>query len=158
MWNLSKLPAVPPPCLPPAIDKNDIRGNAAFALRYGSAAAQAQAARASQTPNGDEEKYADKSATYSKGLKQKSYGIVDPDAFKAFRVPWAQATARPSAPWISKTPTSFWAATRSSTNRLRFIPSSNAPAASFALPLFGADAQNFAAPPAFESRQSRLCA
>ena len=41
MWSLSKLPAVPAPCLPSAIDNNDIRGNAAFALRYGSAATQA---------------------------------------------------------------------------------------------------------------------
>ena len=85
MWNLSKLPPVPAPCLPPVIDKTDLRGNAAFALRYGAAAAQAQLDRVLQTPNGDEAKYADKSATYSKGLKQKSYGIVDPDAFKAFR-------------------------------------------------------------------------
>jgi hypothetical protein len=84
MWKLSKLPAVPASGLPPAIGKYDIRGNATFALRYGSATAQAQAARAPQTPNGREAKYADKSASYSKGLKQKRYGIVDPDAFTAF--------------------------------------------------------------------------
>jgi hypothetical protein len=85
MWNLSKLPPVPAPCLPGALDKNDPRANAGFALRYGIAATGAQFARAPQTPNQDETKYADKSATYSKGLKQKGYGIVDPDAFKAFR-------------------------------------------------------------------------
>jgi hypothetical protein len=84
MWNQSKLPPVPAPCLPSAIDKTDVRGNAAFAFRYGTAA-QAQFAPAPQTPNGEETKYADKSATYSKGLKQKSHGIVDPEVFKAFR-------------------------------------------------------------------------
>jgi hypothetical protein len=93
MWNLTNLPAVPAPGLSGSIDKQDARGNAAFVLRYGTAAAEANPARLAQTPNGDEAKYADKSATYSKGLKQKSYGVVDPEAFKAFRAAWARAMA-----------------------------------------------------------------
>jgi hypothetical protein len=117
MWSLSKLPAVPAPCLPPAIDKNDVRGNTAFAFRYGTAAAQAQFARVPQTPNGEEAKYADKSATYSKGLKQKSYGIVDPEVFKAFRgalgtrasccrrrIPKVRRRIRPIRPGMARSP------------------------------------------------------
>ena len=63
-----------------------VRGNAGFRVAlWNRGGAGAHLARVAQTPNGDETKYADKSATYSKGLKQKSYGIVDPEAFKAFR-------------------------------------------------------------------------
>ena len=84
--------AVPAPCLPWALDNNDVRANAGFALLRDSGDAGAIRPRAAN-PNGDETKYADKSATYSKGLKQKSYGIVDPDAFKAFRAGLGTATA-----------------------------------------------------------------
>ena len=150
MWDLSKLPAVPPPCLPPAIDKNDIRGKAAFALRYGTAAAQARAARVSQTPNGDEEKYADKSATYSKGLKQKSYGIVDPDAFRAFRGALGTSDGTTVGSMDFEDANIVLGGYSQQHKSPPFYTQLNGPAASFALPLVGADAQNFAAPPAFE--------
>jgi hypothetical protein len=38
-----------------------------------------------QTPNGDEEHYADKSGTYSKGLKQTSVGLVDLAAYRSLK-------------------------------------------------------------------------
>jgi hypothetical protein len=38
-----------------------------------------------QRDNGDEARYADKSGTYTKGVKQQSVGIVDPVAYASFR-------------------------------------------------------------------------
>jgi hypothetical protein len=124
MWSLSKLPAVPAPCLPPAIDKSDIRGTAAFALRYGVAAAQAPPSRVAQTPNGDEAKYGDKSAAYSKGLKQKSYGIVDPEAFNAFRAALGASDGLTIGAMNFEDPSIILGVTWSSTRRRRFTPNS----------------------------------
>lgn len=148
MWSLLKLPAVPAPCLPPALNKNDIRGNAAFALRYGSAAA--QPARAPQTPNGDEAKYADKSASYSKGLKQKSYGIVDPDVFEAFRAALGSSDGMTVGAMDFEDPNIVLGGYSPQHKSPPFYSRLNGPAGAFALPMIGADAQCFAAPPAFE--------
>ena len=148
MWSLLKLPAVPAPCLPPALNKNDIRGNAAFALRYGSAAA--QPARAPQTPNGDEAKYADKSASYSKGLKQKSYGIVDPDVFEAFRAALGSSDGMTVGAMDFEDPNIVLGGYSPQHKSPPFYSRLNGPAGAFAVPMIGADAQCFAAPPAFE--------
>jgi hypothetical protein len=148
MWSMSKLPAVPAPCLPSAIDNNDIRGNAAFALRYGSAAA--QPARVPQTPNGDEAKYADKSATYSKGLKQKSYGIVDPDVFKAFRIALGTSDGIALGAMDFEDPNIVLGGYSQQHQSPPFYGRLNGPAGAFALPLVGTDSQSFAVPPAFE--------
>jgi hypothetical protein len=148
MWTLSKLAPVPAPCLPSAIDKNDIRGKAAFALRYGSAAAQRP--RVPQEPNGDEAKYADKSATYSKGLKQKSYGIVDPDVFKAFRDALGASDGMTPGAMDFEDPNVVLGGYSQQHKTPPFYTRLDGPAGAFALPLIGADAQNFAAPPAFE--------
>jgi len=150
MWSLSRLPAVPAPCLPPAIDKNDIRGNAAFALRYGSAAAQAQCARLPQTPNGDETKYADKSAAYSKELKQKSYGIVDPEAFKALRAALGTSDGLTVGAMNFEDPNIVLGGYLELHTTPAFYTQLDGPAGAFALALCGSDAQAFAAPPAFE--------
>lgn len=150
MWNLSKLPPVPAPCLPPVIDKADLRGNAAFALRYGAAAAQAQLDRVLQTPNGDEAKYADKSATYSKGLKQKSYGIVDPDAFKAFRAALGSSDGLTVGAMNFEDPNIILGGYSEQQTTPAFYTGLDGPAGAFALSLGGSDAQAFAAPPAFE--------
>lgn len=148
MWDLSKLPAIPEPCLPPALDKNDFRGNAAFALRYG-AAAQAQRLRVPQTPNGDETKYADKSGTYSKGLKQKSYGIVDPDVFKAFRVALGASDGTTPGSMDFEDASIVLGGYSPQHKAVPFYTRLDGPAGAFALPLIGADAPRFAAPPAF---------
>ena len=150
MWSLSRLPAVPAPCLPPAIDKNDIRGNAAFALRYGVAAAQVLPARAAQTPNGDEAKYVDKSATYSKGLKQKSYGIVDPDAFNAFRAALGASDGLTVGAMSFEDPSIILGGYLEQHTTPAFYTQLDGPAGAFALAFCGGDAQAFAAPPAFE--------
>ena len=38
-----------------------------------------------QIDNGDEARYADKSGTYTKGVKQKAIGAVDPVAYLSFK-------------------------------------------------------------------------
>ncbi len=84
MANLNKLPPVPPACEPPGV--TDPRGLNAFRLRFGTATADAVAtASLKHTTNGDETAYVDKSATYSKCLRQEQPGIVDPAAFQNFR-------------------------------------------------------------------------
>jgi hypothetical protein len=150
MWNLSKLPPVPAPCLPGALDKNDPRANAGFALRYGIAATGAQFARAPQTPNQDETKYADKSATYSKGLKQKGYGIVDPDAFKAFRAALGTSDGITAGTMNFEDPNIILGGYSLQHQTPPFYTPLDGPAGAFALPLAGADSEDFAAPPAFE--------
>ena len=150
MWNLLKLPPVPAPCLPPAIDKTDVRGNAAFAFHYGTAAAQAQFARVPQTPNGEEAKYADKSATYSKGLKQKSYGIVDPEVFKAFRAALGTSDGSTVGAMNFEDPNIILGGYSEQHTTTAFYTELDGPAGAFALSLGGGDAQAFAAPPAFE--------
>ncbi len=150
MWNLSKLPAVPAPCLPSALEGNDLRRNSTFALRYGAAVAQAQRVSAPQTPNGDEAKYADKSATYSKGLKQKSYGIVDPDAFQAFRTALGGSDGTTLGSMNFEDPQIVLGGYSQQHKAVPFYTRLDGPAGAFALPLVGADAQSFAAPAAFE--------
>jgi len=150
MWTLPKLPSVPAPCLPPALDKNEARANAAFALRYGTAAADAQSVRAPQTPNRDETRYADKSATFSKGLKQKSYGIVDPDVFKAFRNALGSSDGMTVGTMNFDDPNIILGGYSQQHATPPFYTQLNGPAGAFALNLAGADSQSFAAPAAFE--------
>ena len=150
MWNLSKLPPVPTPCLPPAIDKSDLRGNAVFALRYGAAAAQTQSARVAQIPNGDEAKYSDKSATYSKGLKQKSYGIVAPKVFEGFRAALGSSDGLTVGAMNFEDPAIILGGYSEQRTTPAFYTELDGPAGAFALSLGGGDAQAFAAPPAFE--------
>ena len=155
MWTLPKLPSVPAPCLPPALDKNEARANAAFALRYGTAAADAQPVRAPQTPNRDETRYADKSATFSKGLKQKSYGIVDPDVFTALRNALGSSDGMTVGSMNFEDPNIVLGGYSSQHAMPPFYTQLNGPAGAFALPLAGGDSQSFAAPPAFAVSRRR---
>ncbi len=84
MSDLTKLPQASPECLPAGV--TDQHGKDAFEVRFGTATAEATpTGTVSHTTNGDEALYADKSGTYTKCLKQKSFGVVDPTAFKLFR-------------------------------------------------------------------------
>lgn len=84
MAKLTNLPQPPAGSTPPGV--TDQRGLNAFTLRYGDALARAAAtAGLVHTTNGDETKYADKSGSYTKGLKQIAPGVVDPATFTAFR-------------------------------------------------------------------------
>ena len=105
---------------------------------------------APQTPNGDEAKYADKSATYSKGLKQKSYGIVDPDVFEAFRAALGSSDGMTVGAMNFEDPNIVLGGYSPQHKSPPFYTRLNGPAGAFALPMIGADAQYFAAPPAFE--------
>lgn len=57
----------------------------AFAIRVGTATTEALIPVPPHTTNGDEQRYADKSATYTKGLLQDDIGLVNPAAFHSFR-------------------------------------------------------------------------
>jgi hypothetical protein len=82
--DVTKLPQPGAGCIPAGI--SDERGTDAFVVRFGTATQQAVATgTVAHTPNGDEKRYADKSGTYSKALLQKTYGVVDPGVFHAFR-------------------------------------------------------------------------
>lgn len=56
-----------------------------FFLRVEAATKESKIPEPPHTTNGDEQRYADKSGTYSKGLKQDGIGLVNPDAFRSFR-------------------------------------------------------------------------
>jgi hypothetical protein len=58
---------------------------AATALRIARAVADSKVAVPPHTTSGDEERYADKSASYSKGLLQKDIGLVDLNAWASFK-------------------------------------------------------------------------
>jgi hypothetical protein len=92
--DLSKLPPVPPACEPPGV--TDCRGQDAFWLRFGTATVDAVAtASLKHTTNGDEAAYTDKSATYSKCLRQEMPGVVDPAAFQNFRKACGDSSGMP---------------------------------------------------------------
>jgi hypothetical protein len=82
--DLSKLPQPAPKCFPSGV--TDQHGKDVFVLRFGTATQDAVATGSvTQTTNGDEQKYSDRSGTYTKGILQKTYGVVDPRAFFLFR-------------------------------------------------------------------------
>jgi hypothetical protein len=64
---------------------NDPRVLESFAIRVGTARKEAQIPVPPHTTNGDEERYADKSGTYSKGILQDGIGLVNLQAFRTFR-------------------------------------------------------------------------
>src|SRR5229473_8714151 len=74
---------VPPGCAPAGV--TDKRALDAFAIRFAAAAQQARVPIPKHTTNGDEARYPDKCATYTKCLKQDGPGVVNPAAFKSFK-------------------------------------------------------------------------
>ncbi|MBZ5597995.1 MAG: vanadium-dependent haloperoxidase [Acidobacteriia bacterium] len=56
-----------------------------FALRLAAATRDAAVPVPPHTTNGDEERYPDKSATYTKGLLQDDIGVVNPAAYQSFK-------------------------------------------------------------------------
>lgn len=57
----------------------------AFALRLAAATKDASVPVPPHTTNGDEQRYPDKSATYTKGLLQDDIGVVNPAAYQSFK-------------------------------------------------------------------------
>lgn len=92
MGDLTKLPQAPVGCIPAGV--TDQHGKDAFEVRFGTATTEAtKTGSVSHSTNGDEA-LPDKSATYTKGLKQTGFGIVDPAAFALFKA--ALASGNPS--------------------------------------------------------------
>jgi hypothetical protein len=139
MSDLSKLPQAAKTCLPPGV--TDPHGKDAFEVRFGTATLEATPTGSVKHPtNGDEELYADKSGTYTKCLKQDRPGVVNPKAFKKFRVALGSADG--------KTPGT---ADFEVSGLLGAGRKLNGPLGAFALTLVGADSQHFGAavaPPA----------
>ncbi len=139
MSDLSKLPQAAKACLPAGV--TDPHGKDAFEVRFGTATLEATpTGSVKHTTNGDEERYPDKSGTYTKCLKQDTYGVVNPHAFKLFRT--ALGTPDGSVPGTAdfEVPGLLGAGRKL-----------NGPLGAFALTLVGADSQHFGdavAPPA----------
>jgi len=126
MSDLSKLPQAANPCIPGGT--TDQRGKDAFEVRFGTATKEAVASGSvSHSTNGDEARYKDKSATYTKCLKQDSPGVVNPAAFRLFK-----------AALKSGNPTDFEKAGLIGAGRPL-----NGPLGAFALTLVGGDSQIF---------------
>jgi hypothetical protein len=134
MADLTKLPQAGKLCLPSGV--TDHHGKDAFEVRFGTATLEATpTGSVKHTTNGDEERYADKSGTYTKCLKQKGYGVVDPNAFKLFR------TALGTADGTTLGTADFEVAGLLGAGRKL-----NGPLGAFALTLDGADSQHFGTP------------
>jgi len=83
MADVTKLPQASAGCVPAGV--TDQHGKDAFEVRFGTATAEAtKTGSVTHTTNGDET-LPDKSATYTKCLKQSGFGIVDPAALALFK-------------------------------------------------------------------------
>ena len=134
MADLKKLPQASKGCLPAGV--TDHHGKSAFEVRFGTATEEATPIGSVKHPtNGDEERYLDKSGTYSKCLKQKSYGIVDPNSFKLFRTALGSADGAIPGTADFEVPGLLGAGRKL-----------NGPLGAFALTLNGADSRHFGAP------------
>jgi hypothetical protein len=65
--------------------RTDPRIRRCFAIRVRAANEEARIAVAPQTTNGDEQRYRDKSGTYTKGLLQNGIGLVNLNAYQSFK-------------------------------------------------------------------------
>ena len=140
MHNLSTLPQASAGCVPAGV--TDPQGKDAFEVRFGTATAEAtKTGTVTHATNGDEN-LADRSGSYTKCLKQTSYGVVDPTAFAKFQAALA-----------SGSPADFEAmGMLGGTRKL------NGPLGAFALTLVGADSQSFGdtivpPPPSVQSKE-----
>ncbi|MFZ1134602.1 MAG: vanadium-dependent haloperoxidase [Candidatus Korobacteraceae bacterium] len=134
MADLTKLPQASKTCRPAGVI--DQHGKDVFECRFGTATEEATPTGSVKHPtNGDETLYADKSGTYTKCLKQKSYGVVDPNAFQLFRTALGSADGS-----IAGTADFEVAGLLGSGRKL------NGPLGAFALTLVGADSQHFGVP------------
>jgi hypothetical protein len=133
MAHLGKLPQASPQCYPAGV--TDQQGREAFEVRFGTATAEAiPTAKLPPHPtNGDEQRYPDRSATYTKCLKQNSPGIVNPQSFNAFRKALGTPGHMGDADFEVK-------------GLLGLGRPLNGPQGAFANTLVGADSQNYGAP------------
>ena len=128
MADLNKLPQGSAGCFPAGV--TDAHGKDAFEVRFGTATAQATKTGSVSHPTNGDEKLADKSATYTKCLKQAGYGIVDSAAFALFKAALA-----------SGDPSDF-----EKSGLLGGARPLNGPLGAFALTLAGVDSRGFGTP------------
>jgi hypothetical protein len=134
MSDLSKLPQASKACLPPGV--TDPHGKDAFEVRFGTATVEATPTGSVKHPtNGDEERYPDKSGTYTKCLKQDRPGVVNPKSFQLFREALGSADG-----------TKIGTADFEVKGLLGAGRKLNGPLGAFALTLVGADSQHFGDP------------
>ena len=117
-------------CSPPGV--TDPRALEAFEIRFDTATTEAERSLPKHTTNGDEERYTDKSATYSKGLLQKGFGVVDPAAFLKFRAALGSADGSTAETGDFEAP-----------GLIGGGRTLNGPLAAFAFSLVGADSRRF---------------
>src|SRR5271169_2004568 len=117
--------------VPPMSPSTTNRVFRSYANRAGTAANDAFIPAPRQPDNGDEARYADKSGTYTKCVKQAGIGVVDPAAYLTFK----QALT-------SGDPADFAAITMGGARTL------NGPQGGLAFDLEGLDSSQFASPPA----------
>lgn len=65
--------------------RTDPRIRRCFAIRFRTADEEGRIPAAPQTTNGDEQRYRDKSGTYTKGLLQNGIGLVNLNAYQTFK-------------------------------------------------------------------------
>jgi hypothetical protein len=131
MSDLSKLPQASAACRPAGV--TDQHGKDAFEVRFGTATLEATpTGSVSHKTNGDEELYPDKSGTYTKCLKQDTYGVVHPHSFHLFRKALGSADG-----------TMAGTADFEVSGLLGAGRKLNGPLGSFALTLAGGDSQHF---------------
>src|ERR1700710_564624 len=131
MSDLSKLPQASAACMPAGV--TDQHGKDAFEVRFGTATLEATpTGSVTHKTNGDEELYPDKSGTYTKCLKQDTYGVVHPHSFHLFRK--ALGSADGTVPGTADFEVS---------GLLGAGRKLNGPLGSFSLTLVGADSQHY---------------
>ena len=134
MADLTKLPHASKACRPAGVD--DHHGKDAFEVRFGTAVLEAApTGSVAHLTNDDEQRYPDKSGTYTKCLKQKTYGVVDPHAFQLFRRALGSADGAIPGSADFEVPGLLGADRKL-----------NGPLGAFALTLAGADSRNFGSP------------
>ena len=114
----------------------DARALASFEVRFKTAKEQSRLPIPSHATNGDEAHYGDKCATYTKGLKQDGYGVVNPAAFLSFR-----------KALDSGDPNDFAHILTGGTQTL------NGPQGAYAFTLAGTDSQQFGSDPSVENQE-----
>jgi len=143
MSNLGSLMVPGAPCVPAGVTDPSHEFDT-FHYGFGIATKNAVATDSVSHPDdGDEARYVDKSATYSKGLKQTGPGLVDLPTFTKFRNQYSASGNGDleSQGTLIGTPGSAF-------SKL------NGPQGAFALSLAGADSRTFVSPPAFTVRST----
>ena len=115
---------------------SNARALASFEVRFKAAKEQSRLPIPGHATNGDEARYADKCATFTKGLKQDGPGVVNPAAFLSFRKALDSAD-----------PQDFAHILTGGTQTL------NGPQGAYAFTLAGTDAQQFGSDPSAANQE-----